>query len=257
VPPKSLVAADDMPLLKQSLLVGTGGLFVLHVLSSSMRWIGSSDIDPIRFVIQMTFGFLDTAVFYFAVVVLIFAAMNLNRGGINNSDAKVWRPQDLPKADSGWQHISLSDIFTDLATGSFLLIVIWHPLWISPEQIAERSVMFTEHALQLLQWFSPIVVLSIMLGLWQLRERIWNPRLLLSSVLINAAFTVFIITLALSQPLMQAGSTEMHTALSVLQLNSVLMIALLITAGFPGYEVVRDLLRLRKLARRKLQSAHS
>jgi len=247
VPPRSLVAAEDMPLLRHSLLVGMGGLFVLHVLSSSMRWMGSSDFNLIRFVLQITLGFLDTALYFFAIVVLIFTVLNF-KPGRSGSHAKDWRPQDLPKANPRWQHISLTDIFTDLATGAFLLIVIWHPLWMSPEQIAGQSVTFTDSTLQLLLWFSPIVVMSILLGLWQLRERIWSRSLLLSSLLINAAFTVFFVTLTLSGPLLQVGPEELQNVITVLQLERGLMIGLLITACFPAYEVVRDSWRLRKLS---------
>lgn len=248
VPPKSLVAAEDMPLLKHVLFMVLGLLFVLRVVGSTVDWVGSSDANLIRFVLQITLGFLDSAIFAFAVIVLIFAAVNFNGGRMSGADAKDWEPQDLPKTDLGWQHISLTDIFIDLATGTFLLVVIWHPLWMSPEQITERSVTFTEHALQLLQWFSPVILLSVLLSLWQLRQRIWNRSLLLSAVLINTAFAVFLITLALSGPLLQGGPVELKSVVTVLQLNRGFLYGLLIMASIPAYEAVRDLLRLRKLA---------
>ncbi len=247
VPPQSLVAAEDMPLLKHTLFMVTGLLFVLHVVGSSVDLMRSSNVNLIRFVLQITVGFLDTAIFTFAVIVLIFAAVNINGARISGSDAKDWQPRDLPRADLGWQHISLTDIFTDLATYIFLLIVIWHPLWVSPEQIAERSVTFTEHALQLLQWFSPVIVLAVLLSLWQLHRRIWNRNLLLNSVLVNAAFTVFLVALALSGPLLQTGPAELQSVFTALQLDRGLTYGLLITACFPAYELLRDFLRLRKL----------
>jgi hypothetical protein len=71
--------------------------------------------------------------------------------------------------------------------------------------------------------------------------------LLLGSIAVNAAFAVFLVTLALSGPLLQAGPTELKSLFTVLQLEQGLRYGLLITACFPGYEVVRDLLRLKHL----------
>ena len=118
----------------------------------------------------------------------------------------------------------------------------------SPAEFAARSVTFTDTALLMLQWFSPVIVLSVLLSLWQLQQRIWDRRLLLSSVAINLAFTVFLVMLAFSGPLLQAGPAELNSLFSVLQLEKSFTYGLLITACFPGYEGVRDVLRLKQLA---------
>ncbi|WP_127020236.1 hypothetical protein [Rheinheimera mangrovi] len=91
------------------------------------------------------------------------------------------------------------------------------------------------------------IVLSVLLSLWQLQQRIWSRRLLLSNLLVNAAFTVFLVLLAFNGPLLQAGPAELNSLFTVVQLEKVFTNGLLITACFPGYEVVRDLLRLKRL----------
>jgi hypothetical protein len=247
VPPNALVAAEDMPLLKHTLYMVLGVLFVLQVIGATTHWIGSSDGNLIRFLIQLAIGFMDEACFAFTVIVLSFAAVNNSGNRVARCAGKDWSPKDLPKADLGWQHISLSDIFTDLATCIFLLIVIWYPLWMNPADFAARSVNFTDTALLMLQWFSPVIVLSVLLSLWQLQQRIWSRSLLLISIAVNAAFTVFLVVLAFSGPLLQAGPAELNSLFTVLQLEKSLTYGLLITACFPGYEVVRDLLRLKRL----------
>lgn len=247
VPPKALVAAEDMPLLKHTLYMVLGVLFVLQVIGATTHWIGSSDGNLIRFLIQLAFGFMDEACFAFTAVVLSFAAVNGTGHKLGNCPGKDWSPKDLPKADLGWQHISLTDIFSDLATCIFLLVVIWYPLWMSPAEFAARSVTFTDAALLMLQWFSPVIVLSVLLSLWQLQQRIWSRRLLLSNIVVNAAFAVFLVTLAFSGPLLQAGPAELNSLFSVLQLEKGFTYGLLITACFPGYEAARDLLRLNRL----------
>lgn len=248
IPPKALVAAEDMPLLKHTLYMVLGVLFVLQVIGATTHWMGSSDGNLIRFMLQLAAGFMADACFAFTAIVLSFAAVNGTGHKLGNCPGKDWSPKTLPKADLGWQHISLTDIFTDLATCIFLLIVIWYPLWMSPAEFAARSVTFTDTALLMLQWFSPVVALSVLLSLWQLQQRIWNRSLLLSSIVVNAAFTVFLVVLAFSGPLLQAGPAELNSLFTVLQLEKSLTYGLLITACFPGYEVVRDLMRLRQMA---------
>jgi hypothetical protein len=248
IPPKALVAAEDMPLLKHTLYMVLGVLFVLQVIGATTHWMGSSDGNLIRFLLQLAAGFMADACFAFTVIVLSFAAVNGSGHKLGNCPGKDWSPKELPKADLGWQHISLTDIFTDLATCLFLLVVIWYPLWMSPAEFAARSVTFTDTALLMLQWFSPVVALSVLLSLWQLQQRIWSRSLLLSSIAINAAFTVFLVVLAFSGPLLQAGPAELNSLFTVLQLEKGFTYGLLITACFPGYEVIRDLLRLRQLA---------
>jgi hypothetical protein len=247
IPPKALVAAEDMPLLKHTLYMVLGVLFVLQVIGATTHWMGSSDGNLIRFLLQLAAGFMTDACFAFTVIVLSFAAVNGTGHKLGNCPGKDWSPKELPKADLGWQHIGLSDIFTDLATCIFLLIVIWYPLWMSPVEFAARSVTFTDAALLMLQWFSPVIVLSVLLSLWQLQQRIWTRTLLLSSIVVNAAFAAFLVLLAFNGPLLQAGPAELHSLFTVLQLEKVFTNGLLITACFPGYEVVRDLLRLKRL----------
>ncbi len=248
VPPKALVAAEDMPLLKHTLYMVLGVLFVLQVIGATTHWMGSSDGNLIRFMLQLAAGFMADACFAFTAIVLSFAAVNGVGHKLGNCQSKDWSPKELPKAELGWQHIGLSDIFSDLATCVFLLIVIWHPLWMNPAEFAALSVNFTDTALLMLQWFSPVILLSIVLSLWQLQQRIWTPGLLRSSVAINAAFAVFLLLLATHTPLLQPGPAELNTLFTVLQLEKGFTYGLLITACFPAYEGIRDLLRLRKLA---------
>jgi len=225
-----------------------GVLFVLQVIGATTHWMGSSDGNLIRFLLQLAAGFMADACFAFTAIVLSFAAVNGTGHKLGNCSGKDWSPKQLPKADLGWQHISLTDIFTDLATCLFLLVVIWYPLWMRPAEFAARSVTFNDTALLMLQWFSPVVALSVLLSLWQLQQRIWNRTLLMSSIVVNAAFTVFLVVLAFSGPLLQAAPAELNSLFTVLQLEKGLTYGLLITACFPGYEVIRDLLRLRQLA---------
>lgn len=247
VPPKALVAAEDMPLLKHVLYMVLGVLFVVQIVGSTTQWMGSSEGHLIHFLLQLAAGFMADACFAFTAIVLSFAAVNSAGNRVSRCAGKDWSPKDLPKADLGWQRISMTDVFTDLATCLFLLIVIWYPLWMSPEQIADRSIMFTDSALLMLQWFSPVVALSVLFSLWQLRQRIWNRSLLLGNILVNATFSAFFVALAFSGPLLQAGPVELKSLFTLLQLEKGFTYGLLFTACIPAYEAIRDLFRFNKL----------
>lgn len=84
--------------------------------------------------------------------------------------------------------------------------------------------------------------------LWQLRRRVWTTELLLANMGINLAYALFLVFLAFSSPLLQTQGTELQGIFTLLQLDKWLSYSLVIAAMFPGYEVIRDGLRWRKLA---------
>lgn len=88
--------------------------------------------------------------------------------------------------------------------------------------------------------------------LWQLRRRVWTTELLLANMGINLAYALFLVFLAFSSPLLQTQvqnqGPELQGIFTLLQLDKWLSYSLVIAAMFPGYEVIRDGLRWRKLA---------
>ncbi|MGL6122595.1 MAG: hypothetical protein ACRC1W_06135, partial [Shewanella sp.] len=187
----------------------------------------------------------------FTAILLTFWSFSAQGKPLSGSHCQQWQPQNLPKVSPGWQHISLSDVFTDLAAYLFLLLVIWCSVWMSSEQLAARSVMFSVNAQHLLQWFSPIILLSMGNSLWQLRRRVWTTELLLANMGINLAYALFFVFLAFSSPLLQSQVQNQGAILqgefALLQLDKWLSYSLVIAAMFPAYEMIRDGLRWRKL----------
>ena len=117
----------------------------------------------------------------------------------------------------------------------------------SAAQLAARSVIFSVNVQQLLQWFSPIILLSILNSFWQLRRQVWTATLLLTNMGINLAYALFLVFLAFNSPLLQVQGSDLNGLFTVQQLDKWLSHALLVTALFPSYECIRDLLRWRKL----------
>lgn len=245
-PSTPIVAIEDIPLLKHTLIMVLGVLFVLQVVGGTMQWLGASGASLVGFLHYIAAGFIEDACFAFTAIVLSFWLVSTQEKTVTGRHCQTWEPQNLPKVGPGWEHISLSDVFTDLATYIFLLLVIWPSVWMSPEQLSTLTVIFSANAQQLLQWFSPIIVLSVVNSLWQLRRRVWAVELLVANIGINVAYALFLLILAFSGPILQSTNEAWLSIATLAMLNKGLSYCLIIAALFPCYESVRDILRCRK-----------
>tara|TARA_R110002072_G_scaffold170552_2_gene324209 strand:+ start:148756 stop:149373 length:618 start_codon:yes stop_codon:yes gene_type:complete len=201
----------------------------------------------VRYLIGLAGGFLDNAIFGFASVTLVFWALSWQQLSTSADREADWQPERLPRIGPGWQFIPLQDIFSDLATCLFLLMVIWYPVWMPSEQLESSRFMLSDHAHLYLKWVSPLILLSVVFSLVQLRQRIWSRLLLTANVLISLAFVIAIAVLAVSGPLLQFDSTQWQGVFDLDQLERSALIALIIFSMFPLWEAGRDILRLRKL----------
>nr|WP_307955399.1 hypothetical protein [Shewanella putrefaciens] len=218
-PSTPIVAIEDIPLLKHTLIMVLGVLFVLQVVGGTMQWLGTSGASLVGFLHYIAAGFIEDACFAFTAIVLSFWLVSTQEKTVTGRHCQTWEPQNLPKVGPGWEHISLSDVFTDLATYIFLLLVIWPSVWMSPEQLSTLTVIFSANAQQLLQWFSPIIVLSVVNSLWQLRRRVWAVELLVANIGINVAYALFLLILAFSGPILQSTNEAWLSIATLAMLN--------------------------------------
>ena len=248
-PPAPLIAEPLMPLYKHTLFMVLGVLLVLQVVFMTKIWLTGSDIGLLLFIKGLASGFIEDAVFGFTAITLGFALMPATTAPGQCKKHSQWQPQQLPPVGAGWQHISLNDIFSDLATYAFLLLIIWFPLWQQMYAGAEQGgEVFSQLALVMLMWFSPVIVLGVVSSLWQLRRRIWSKPMLQLNIGVNLAFTLIFILLALSGPLLQLDVERWERYFSPDAFQNSIRLGLVIIALFPGYEVVRDTLRLRRFS---------
>src|SRR5690606_39038814 len=234
-----------MRLYKHTLFMVLGILFLLQVVASTSAWF-SSQKGLIGYLHSLACGFIEDVLLGFTSITVAFWLMSRYSPNQKRQCEQNWQPELLPEAGRGWQHIPLQDIFTDLATYLFLLIVIWYPLWLSAEQLANSRFLFTDNAHQLLKWTSPLALLGITNSLWQLRKRIWSRNMLMANTLLNTSFVVVILILATSSPLVNTELKIWQGVFDLHQLERAAVYSLVITAMFPLWEVVRDIWRLRK-----------
>ena len=247
VPLQPLIDTTLMPLYKNALFMVLGVLFLLKVVDMTAAWISSADMGLISYLHGLASGFIESSCFAFTTITLSFAFMPADSNAKMCQQYTHWRPEQLPKAEPSWQYIAMSDIFTDLATYLFLLVVIWYPLWFSPEPLIQNSSLLSDSARNILQWASPVILLGLINSLWQLRLRIWSKPLLIGNILINLAAMLITLYLANSSPLLNVAPEQWQGVFSHEQIEHRAMISLFIIALFPAWEVLRDILRLKKL----------
>ncbi|MBC54616.1 MAG: hypothetical protein CMQ34_12360 [Gammaproteobacteria bacterium] len=247
VPPQPLIRLSYMPLYQYTLYMVLGILFPLQVLETTMTWLSSTDMGLVRYLFGLAGGFLNDAIFGFASITAAFWLMSRQPADHSAACNTDWQPMQLPDAGPGWQHISLQDIFTDLATYAFLLVVIWYPVWMPAEQLASLRFIVSDQAHQFLKWASLLAVLGIAASLWQLRQRFWSRQMLLGNIALNLALVIATLTLAASSPLINTEAAQWQAVFNLEQLERSAMFTLIVIAMFPLWEVGRDVIRLRNM----------
>lgn len=243
IPPQPLISLHYMPVYRYSLFMVLGILFVLQVVGSTSAWL-AGDFGLLLYIKSVASGFIKDGCFAFTAITITFALMSADTAKAITSQNDNWQPQQLPAAGHSLQHISLQNIYTDLATYAFLLVVIWYPLWQSPEELAQRSITLVEPIRQFLLWCSPLLLAGIALNITQLKLRLWSRRMQCFNVLLNSALVSILLYLAANGPLLQINAQNWPGVFAFEQLQDAMIWGLVITACFPAYEVLRDSRRL-------------
>jgi hypothetical protein len=247
VPPQPLISLGYMQLYKNTLFMVLGILFLLQVVESTSAWLSSSQMGLLGYLRSLAGGYLQDALLGFSSITVAYWLMSRQQPKAQSDCETRWQPEKLPAAEATWCHISLQAIFTDLATYIFLLIVIWYPLWLSAEQIAQSGLMLSSQVRTILQYSTPLIILGMLNSLWQLQQRFWSRQMLISNIVLNTLITAVIVYLANLTPLLQLNAERWHGVFELQQLEHSAMVSLFIIALFPAWEVIRDVLRLRQL----------
>lgn len=245
-PPSPLVSPALMPLYLKALGFVMGLLFVLHTLDLSLGYIAASDFSLIRFLLQLSVGFVDTATWVFTSITLIFYAITATGSEEKWLGYDNWQPQDLSDIGHPWQHISSTDTLTDLVTNVFMLFVIWQPLWRSAESLANSWFAFSGPFQQLFPAITALLVLSLLFNLWCFGYPYWNRATLRINTVQNLIYAGLLFYLASLEQIAVTTSAG-QSILDVIDLNRSISIGMVLVAVYLLYEVFRDIRRLRLL----------
>lgn len=243
--PPPLILPEHLPIYRYTLFMVFGVLFLIQIVHSSMIWLSSEQMGLLLLMKSIAGGFIRDASFAFTVISLAFWLMGRQGTPEEPKSKPRWNPDKLPPLTRTWQRIGFSDTYHALGTYLFLLMLIWYPVWAG----LPARLELTDSSRLLLQVFSPLLVLGVLLAVWQLLSRVWTPALLKLNLAFNTLLALAILVLVVSGPLLLAVPEPLQWT-SLERWNLSVTITLLIIALFPAWEAVRDLRRLRSLANR-------
>ena len=248
VPPTPLVSSELMPVYKQTLIYALGLIFLLECLGSSMVFLQADHFKVIQFMIQFIFGFFDTAATVFMVVTLVFYGYSASGADHSWLQSNRWRVQDLPPVSRPWQQMKMTDLFTDLATSAFLLLLLWPSWWMSAETLASTRVMLAPELQQWVPLASAFLVVALLANLWWMLRPYWTRLTLSVNLVLNGVFCVGFLACWTWSTVLVGTENPLPRLLTIDDLNRVMRGILLFAGLFCLYEVGRDLYRLRQLS---------
>ena len=204
-PQAPLVAGEDMPFYKNVLIHGAALILVFSLIRTLSLMLLSDSLNPIRLVFQTMGHFIEHAGLLLIIVTLCFYYLGKN-GSLAKSRYKNWSIAKLPTFPEA--KISLSDIFTDLTSLSFLLLLLWTPLWMSKEGL--DSLLFSlspssEHWRLILTFIS---IASLLFALFRLSQTSWQAWTLIAYIGDHIVFAIAYLWMASEPELLIINNIE-------------------------------------------------
>ena len=192
-PQAALVAGADMPFFKTILWHGTGIVFVFALLNSTGNLINVDSINPIRFLLQTLFSFLDNIGLMLIVITVVFYYLG-KTGNLQQRRYQNWSPNNLAKNPSA--KLKLSDAVTDLSTSAFILLILWTPLWMSTESQQSLLISLASENEYWRYILTALSLLSIIFALYRLTQQSWSKSTLGIYIVDHALFAVAFLVMA-------------------------------------------------------------
>lgn len=246
-PAQPLVSSELMPLYWQVLKFVLAVLFVLQLLQSGMSMLQAEHFKLLQFLLQLSFGFFDEAATAFMVVTLVFYSAGFGNPLPGWLASAQWRVQDLPPVERSWQQIPLADIVTDIASCGFLLLLLWHPLWMSVETQASLRLVFSADFQEFIPMLTLLLLSSLLFSAWCCYRPYWQQVTLGLNVLQNLLYVLAFGWIGFLPQLVLGTNNPLPRLLELSDINRVLQHGALLLACYLFYEVLRDLYRLRQL----------
>lgn len=244
-PQAPLVRSEDMPLYKKVLWHGAAVIFVFALLKTLSSMLQSDAINPIRLLLQTGAHFLEHIGLMLLIVTLCFYYLGKTQS-LSLARYKNWTPEKLPEFPQAT--IKMSDTLTDLISASFLLLILWTPLWMS--QDAQQSLVFSLDPTQE-HWRYILTVLSLsscVFALYRLSQATWQRWSLQLYVVENLVFGVAFLWMASVKNFLninaQSSNANWQTVIDWAQQQlsysfAIIGIIILIIAGFQLYRLNR------------------
>jgi hypothetical protein len=250
-PQAPLVKSEDMALYKKVLWHGAAVIFVFALLKTISSMLQSDSINPIRLLLQTGGHFLENIGLMLLIVTLCFYYLGKTQS-LAAARYKNWTLEKLPEFPQAT--IKISDTLTDLISASFLLLVLWTPLWMSED--TQQSLVFSLDPAQE-HWRYILTVLSLsscVFALYRLSQATWQRWSLQLYVVENLVFGFAFLWMASVENFLninaQSTNANWQTVIDWAQQQlsysfAIIGIIILIIAGFQLY-------RLNQLSKSKI-----
>ena len=246
-PPVALVSSELMPLYWQVLKFVLAFLFVLQILQSGMTMLQAEHFKLLQFLLQLSFGFFDEAAAAFMVVTLVFYSAGFGNPLPGWLLQQQWKVADLPPVERPWQQISTTDLVSDIASSGFLLLLLWHPLWMSVDTLASLRLVFSADFAPVMPMLSGLLVFSLLFSFWCWYRPYWQQTSLSLNVLQNLLYVAVFSWIGFLPQLVVGTDRPLPLLLELTDINRVLQNGALLLACYLVYEVLRDIYRIRQL----------
>lgn len=261
LPPKRLVSEELFPLYKQILGYALLIVFLVELIKLSVAFISASYIPMIGiapgYIFGLVAGFVSQGLLAFAIVTGIFYVLSNPPGGKPLiRPYRCWRAEQLPPVVYEWQRISVCNLASEIALNVFVLLILFHQIWMPEEQLKEIVVRFAQGVRPWLYLLGIMTIASLIVNHWNLRYGYWTKAKLVINICLNSGSAVLFIVLSRTPELFLPGENlnpEMLGLVGVI--NAAFKIGFLITALYLLYEAVRDIYRVVLLSKVEAASA--
>lgn len=193
LPAPPLVSSEDMPLYRTVLWYSAALLAVLMLLKSLGALVQQDDVNPIRFIVQFAVSFIDDFAVLWLLVTAIFYSC-ARAGWTERWRQRRWQLAHLPSQPQA--RIGLTDLVADLTSSSFLLLLLWTPLWMSSAAQAQLMLMLAPD-MQHWRWILTVLCAgSVLLALYRIYQRSWQRWTLALYIVELLAFAAVFIAMA-------------------------------------------------------------
>ncbi|MES2039786.1 MAG: hypothetical protein V4495_18370 [Pseudomonadota bacterium] len=245
MPVTPLVSSELMPAYKLVMSYALGITLLLQTLKSATVFLQAEHYKIWQALMQLLAGFIDQATLVFTSVTIAFYLAAKSGVLPNWADNKTWRAQDLPAQEYDWQKIRGSDIITDLSSCGFMLLLIWHKLWMSDTSLQQLRVDFSPAIASYLPWMTALLLCSIAFCIWCAIRPVWSKLKLQLNIVQNTMYAALFFLFSQLEALIY--NIGLPAILDLQRLDRGIRLACLGYALYLLYECVRDGRRLQQL----------
>lgn len=192
-PMQPLISSEDMPLYRDALWYGSVLLAVFVLLQNLAVLVSQNSINPIRLVLQLAFDFIEDFPLFWLVFTAAFYAC-ARAGWTERWRQRRWQLINLPSQPQA--RIGITDLVSDMASSSFLLLLLWTPLWNFEMQEAPLIFILAPE-MQLWCWLLTLLCFfSLLLALYRTYQRCWQRWTLALYIVELIAFAAVFIAMA-------------------------------------------------------------